>query len=138
LKPPREGRGLSTDVFVTALRNSLKEFRKICPDVKSSFLFTRDGVPVAEDAQCNYATMEKAVHILQSVAEKASTIGGLDTLLIDGDDGRVYVSSASDMYLTMVTSKDADMLYLSTVTRVIIPTILTLLQNAIPTSLKWG
>jgi predicted regulator of Ras-like GTPase activity (Roadblock/LC7/MglB family) len=128
---------LSTDVFVTALRNSLKEIRNICPDVKCSFLFTRDGALVAGDEQADDTAMEKAVRLFQNVAEKAAMIGGLDTFLIDGDNGRVYISCANDMYLAMVTSKNADMPYLRSVTRVIIPTILKLLESVVPTPLKF-
>jgi len=128
---------LSRDVFATALENSLKEIRNICPDVKCSFLFTRDGALVARDAQADDTLMEKAVRLFQNVSEKATMIGGLNTFLIDGDNGRVYVSCANDMYLAMVTSKDADMPYLRSVTRVIIPTILKLLESIVPTPLKF-
>jgi len=122
---------------VTALRNSLREIRNICHDVKFSFLFTWDGALVAEDAQAEGTMMENAVHLFKSVAEKAVTIGGLDTLMIDGDNGRVYISSADDMYLALVMSKDADVAYLRSVTRVIVPTILKLLESVVPTPLKF-
>lgn len=128
---------MSSDVFVTALRNTLKEIRNICPEVKCSFLFTRDGVLVAGDGQADDPVMEKAVPLFQNVAEKADIVGGLDSFLIDGSDGRVYISCAKDMYLAMVTSKDADMPYLRSVTRVIIPTIMKLLESIIPTPLKF-
>jgi len=128
---------LSRDVFVTALSNTLMEIRNICPDVKCSFLFTRYGALVAGDAQADDTVMEKAVRPFQNVAEKAAMIGGLDTFLIDGDNGGVYISCANDIYLAMVTSKDADMPYLRSVTRVIIPTILKLLESVVPTPLKF-
>ena len=123
---------MSKEVFVTALKNSLKEIRNICPDIKCSFLFTKDGTIVAEDALTDDIAMEKAVSPLQNIAEKAAMIGGLDSFLIDGSKGKVYISFANDMYLAMFMSKDADMLYLRSVTHVIIPTILKLLESVSP------
>lgn len=138
MKPPIEGKGLSREVFVTALRNSLKEIKSICSDVKCSFLFTKDGALIAEDAQTDdTVTMENAMHIFQSVAEKADTIGGLDTFMVGGDNGIVYISSAENMYLAMLTSKDADIMYLRSVTRVIVPTILKLIKSVVPTPLRF-
>ncbi len=128
---------MSRDAFTAALRNTLKEIGNICPDVKCSFLFTTDGILVAGDAQAEDTVMEKAVRLFQNAAENAAIIGGLNTFSIVGDNGRVYVSCANDMYLAMVTSKDADMPYLRSVTRVIIPTILKLLESIVPTPLKF-
>ncbi len=126
---------MSRDVYATALRNSLEEIRKICPDVKCSFLFTRDGTLVAGDAKAD--SVEMAAGPFQNLAEKADVIGGIDTVLIDGEGGRILLSRAKDMYLAMVTSKDADMPYLFSVTRVIIPTMLKLLESIAPTPLKF-
>ena len=62
---------MSKEVFVTALNSSLKEIRNICPDIKCSFLFTKDGTLVAEDALADDIAMEKAMGPLQNLAEKA-------------------------------------------------------------------
>lgn len=127
---------MSKEVFVTALNNSLKEIRNICPDIKCSFLFTKDGTLVAEDALTDDIAMEKAMSPLQNLTEKAVMIGDLDSFLIDGSKGKVYISYTNEIYLAMVLSNDADMLYLRSVTHVIIPTILKLLETVFPTPAK--
>ena len=128
---------MNEDVFAAALRNSLNEIRNICPDVGCSFVFTKNGVVVAGDAHADNRVLEKAVRSFQSLAEKADVVGGLDTLLIDGDKGKIYISCLDDMYLAMITSKDADIAYLRSITHVIVPTILKLLENILPTPLKF-
>jgi len=80
--------------------------------------------------------MEKAMGPLQNLAEKAVMIGDLDSFLIDGSKGKVYISYTNDIYLAMVLSKDADMIYLRSVTHVIIPTILKLLETVFPNPTK--
>lgn len=136
-KALKEGKGMSKDVYADALSNSLTEIKNICPDVSCSFIFTKDGMVVAGDAQAVGTMMEKLARAFESVAENAALIGELDTLLIDAENGKAYISCANDMYLAMITSKNADITYLRSVTRVIIPTILKLLKSIIPTPLKF-
>ena len=124
---------MDKDVYAAALRNALTEIRNVCPDVSCSFILTKEGTIVAGDAQADETTMEKAVHSFQSILEKAVAVGGLDTYLIEGKNGKVYLSHASNMYLTTITSKNADIAYLRSITRVIIPTILKLLESIVPT-----
>jgi len=128
---------MNKDVFAAALRNSLNEIRAICPDVGSSFVFTKDGVVVAGDAHVDNTVMEKAARSFQNIAEKTDVVGGLDTLLIDGDKGKVYISCLDNLYLAMITSKDADIAYLRSIAHVIVPTILKLLESILPTPLKF-
>jgi hypothetical protein len=65
-------------------------------------------------------------------------MGGISSFSVDGAQGRVYVSHINDMYLATATSKKVDENYLRSVTQVIIPTVLKLLESINPTPLKWG
>jgi len=126
---------MSKDVYAVALKSALTEIEKICPDVSCSFIFTKDGTIVAGDSEANEEKMEKTVRSFQSIAEKAEGIGGLQTLLINGEKGNVHLSHINGMYLTLATSKNADTTLLHSVTRVIFPTLLKLLENVTPTPL---
>jgi len=128
---------MSKDTYADALKNTLTEIKKICPDVSSSFIFKMDGVIVAGDSETGEETMEKTVNSFQSIAEKAEAIGGLQALLIDGEKGKVHLSRVNDMYLALAASKNADAIYLQSVTRVIVPTVLKLLESITPTPLQF-
>ncbi len=80
--------------------------------------------------------MEKMIHSFQTVAEKADTIGSLKAVYVNGKKGKVILSSVNDMYLALATSKNADTTYLHSVTRVIIPTVLKLIEIITPTPLQ--
>lgn len=127
---------MSKEAYAFALRNALNEIRNICPDVQTSFLFDKEATLVAGDSEAPEATLEKVVGSLEGMLEKADTIGGLNSLVIEGSKGNVHISCVNDMYLTMVSSKNADMRYLETVARVLIPTVIKLLDNLSPTPLK--
>lgn len=124
---------MSQDAYAVALKSALTEIEKICPDVSCSFIFTRDGTIVAGDSEANEEIMEKTVHSFQSIAEKANGIGGLQALLIDGEKGNMHLFRINDMYITLAASKKADTTILHSVTRVIFPTVLKLLESVTPT-----
>lgn len=120
---------MSNQAYAFALKNALAEIRNVCPDVQSSFLFNKEAAIVAGDAETPPATVKKVVKSLEPILDKADTLGGLNSLLIEGSNGNVHISSVKDMYLTMVASKKADMRYVETVARVLIPTVLKLLDS---------
>lgn len=120
---------MSSEAYAFALSNALTEIRHVCPDVQSSFLIDKDATVVAEDAETPKATVAEVVKSLDGILDKADTIGGFNALLVEGTKGNVHISSVKDMYLAMVTSKKADLQYVETVARVLIPTVVELLDN---------
>ena len=120
---------MQNEAYSIALRNALTEIKNICPDVQASFLFDRAGAIIASDTESPEAPFEKAINAMQGLLEKSETIGGLDSLTVNAQKGKVQISSVSDMYLAIVTSKNIDMMYLQTVSHVLIPTVIKLLDN---------
>ncbi len=127
---------MNRDLYAEALKNTLTEIRNICPGINSSFIFTKDGTIVAGDTKTADITIKKALNSFQSVAEKTGTIGGLHNFSVDGDKGKVHILRINDMYLVTATSENADANNLRSVTQVIVPTVLKLLESIIPAPLK--
>ncbi len=129
---------MSKDAYATALKTTLTEIKNVCPDIKSSFIFTKDGILIAGDAEASDITIKKVLHSFQDIREKAGTIGGLHELSVNAAEGNIQISQVREMYLVTATSKNADTKYLQTITGVIVPTVLKLLKNIIqaPTHLK--
>jgi len=127
---------MSNEAYAFALKNALTEIRNVCPDVQTCFLFDKDATVIAGDAETPEATLERVVSSLEGILEKVDTIGGLNSLVVECSKGNVHISCINDMYLTMVASKKADMKYLETVARVLIPTVIKLLDSLGPTPLK--
>jgi hypothetical protein len=73
--------------------------------------------------------MSQAANCLQSLAQKANTIGGLDNVLINGEKNKIYVSSINDMYLVAGLAKNADLVYFRTITSAVLPTVLKVLDS---------
>jgi len=120
---------MNEEVYTAALKNALVEIKNVCPDINKAFILMDNGTIVAGDEQVVDPSVERAASSLQSLAEKAMSVGGLNDLLIDGDKGKVYVSQVNGMYSVMALSKRADLPFLRTVTGIILPTILKVLNS---------
>ena len=132
---------MNEEVYAVALKNALVEIKNVCPDINKAYILMDNGTIVAGDEQAVDPSVERAINSLQSLAEKATSVGGLNDLLIDGDKGKVYVSQFNGMYSVMALSKRADLSLLRTVTGIILPTILKVLngispETALPTPIK--
>jgi hypothetical protein len=80
----------------------------------------------------------QVVDAFGDILEKADAIGGVECMTLECSKGRVNVSCIDNLYLVTVTSKKADVNYVNIVTRVLIPTVLKLLEKIHPAPLKWG
>lgn len=124
------------EAYASALSNALTEIQNICPDVKASFLLDKKANLIAGDIGTPQVTVDGVASALETVIAKSETIGGLDSLIVEGSKGSAHITSVDDTLLVMIAKKHADMKYLQTVSRVLIPTILKLSDHVAPTSLK--
>lgn len=127
---------MDNEAYSFALKNALNEIRNVCPDIKNSFMFREDGEIVAGDENTPKKTMVRVTDAFDGILEKAEAIGGVEGITLEAGKGRVNVSCVNDLYLVTVTSKKADMNFVNTVTRVLVPTVLKLLEKISPASLK--
>lgn len=127
---------MDNEVYTFALKNALNEIRNVCPDITNTFMFREGGEIIVGDENTSQKTMVHVVDAFDGVFEKADAIGGVECITIEGSNGRVNVSWLNDLYFVTVTSRKADMNYVNTVTRVLIPTVLRLLEKICPTPLK--
>jgi predicted regulator of Ras-like GTPase activity (Roadblock/LC7/MglB family) len=129
---------MNDEVYAFALNNTLNEIRHICPDIKHAFAFREDGETIAGDANTPQRTIVRVVDAFDGIIEKADSLDGIEGIVLEGNKGRLIVSCFNDLYLVTVTSGKADMKLVNTVTRVLVPTILKLVEQFNPASLKWG
>jgi predicted regulator of Ras-like GTPase activity (Roadblock/LC7/MglB family) len=127
---------MDNEVYSFALKNALDEIRNVCPDITNAFMFREDGEIIVGDENTPEKTMVHVVDAFDGVLEKADAIGGVECITIEGTNGRVNVSCVQDVYLVTVTSRKADMNYVNTIIRVLIPTVLRLLEKICPSPLK--
>lgn len=125
---------MSNEVYAFALKNTLKEIKNVCPDVTNTFIFTEDAKILAKDEDTTEENTDKTVNAFNDITERADTIGGVESITIQGTEGRVNIAHMNDFYLTAVSSKEADEKYVNALTRVLIPTVIKLVDEIHPAS----
>jgi predicted regulator of Ras-like GTPase activity (Roadblock/LC7/MglB family) len=126
---------MSNEVYAFALKNTLNEIKNACPDVSNTFIFKEDGKILAKDENTNEKTITKTVDAFGAITERADAIGGLKSITFHGANGRVNIACINDFYLTTIASKEADEKYVNTLTRVLVPTVLKLVEKIHPASI---
>jgi hypothetical protein len=125
---------MSNQVYALALKSTLEEIQNACPDVTSNFIF-KDYDLLAKTESVSDATVTQTRNAFNDISEKADALGGLEAITIQSAKGKVNIAAMNDFHLTTVSSKQADEKYINTLTRVLIPTVIKLveeIQSALP------
>jgi len=128
---------MNRDPYAIALNSALTEIKKAYPDIKNSFIFTKNGTIITGDQETDEKTMNNVLESFENLKEKAKAIGNLKSLHITAKNGKLTLSNIKDMHLLLATSKHADKNHIYSITHVIIPTILKTLETFAPTHLQF-
>jgi len=123
---------MSNQVYALALDNTLREIKNVCPDVTNIFVFEENAQTIAKDDETAQETINKTVDAFQAIKAKSETAGGLEAVTIQGSEGRVNIASINNFYLATVTSKEADEKFVNSLTRILIPTVVKLVDQIQP------
>jgi hypothetical protein len=119
---------MSNEVYALALKSTLQEIQNACPDVTSNFIF-KDGEIIAKTKNTEEETATQTINAFNDITERADVIGGLEAVTIQGAEGKINIAAMNDFYLTTVSSKEADEKYVNTLTRVLIPIVIKLVEE---------
>jgi hypothetical protein len=122
---------MNNEVYSFALKNTLQEIQNICPDVSNTFIF-KDGKLIAQDETTPEKTVNQTIDAFTAITEKADILGGLNAVTIQGANGQANIACMNDFYLTTISSKEADEKYVNTLTRILIPTVIRLVEKIHP------
>jgi hypothetical protein len=123
---------MSTEACNLALKNTISEIRNVCPDISNILVFRENGEVLAEDENTTEVAMKSAQENFHALAEKASAVGGIESVTFRGAESKVNLIQFNDLYITTVSSNGADDKTISNLTRVMIPTTLKIFQDIYP------
>ena len=119
---------MSNEVYALALKSTLQEIQNACPDVTNTFIF-KDGEILAKTKNTDKATAIQTIIDFNAMTERADILGGLEAVTVQGTEGKVNIAAMNDFNLTTVSSKQADEKYVNTLTRVLIPIVIKLVEE---------
>ena len=124
---------MSNEVYAFALKSTLDEIQNACPDMTENFIF-KDGKLVAKDQNTKEEDATQTITAFDAITERVDTLGDVKTVTIRSAEGKVTIATTNDFYLTTVSSKEADEKYVNTLTRILIPIVIRLLEKIQPAS----
>lgn len=129
---------MDPEIRTFALTNTLMEIQNICPDVKNSFIFLKNGQVLTGNPIASKKTITKCSKSFQEISDKTTTMGSIQSIRVQGSSGTLNISKMNDLYLGTITSADSKNDLTRTISNVLIPTILRLVDklSSQKTSLK--
>ena len=125
---------MSNEVYAFALKSTMDEIQKACPDVTRNFVF-KDGKIVAQSKNTTEEDATQTITAFDAITERADALGDVETITIQSAEGKVNIANMNDFYVTTVSSKEADEKYVNTLTRILIPIVIKLADKIQPASL---
>ena len=120
---------MSNQASAFALRNAVTEIQNVCPEVTNTFIFGENGEVVAQDQKTTPNTISNVHAAFRSLAEKSSVLGDVESISFKGQKARANISHFQDFYITNVASTEADEKTVTNLTRIMIPTMLRLVEQ---------
>jgi hypothetical protein len=125
---------MSNEAQTFALKITLDEIKKVCPDISNTFIFGEEAKILAKDDDTDDETVIKAADALNATTERHAALGGIDSITFQTDKGRVNLAQINSLYVATISSKESDEKTVNSLTRVIVPTVLRIMEKINPES----
>ncbi len=106
----------------------LDEIKNINDDVSQVFVFKNYKI-LSKDDCVKEEKANKTIEAFEAINNTANVIDGIESITIQGTNGRVDIDHNIDFFSTIVTSKEANQEKVNTLTRVLAPAIFEKFQN---------
>lgn len=120
---------MTEEIYSAALMNALIEIKNRYAAVKWSFLITKNGTVIISQENASNPNIEQSASSFQSLVEKADAVGSLESIVINGENGKIHVSYINDMYLVAGLARNADLNYFRNITGTVLSTVLKVLEG---------
>ena len=122
-----------TEETSITLQTVISEFKNISPEVTKAFIFKKDGEILASiEGNVEEEHAKKIADSFDEIASQAAVIGGLELVAVQGVSTQLEISSTNNSYLATVASRAADEKMVKALTRIIVPTVIKLLDQVNP------
>jgi len=119
---------MNSTIYASALKNTIGEIKNICPEVSETFVF-KDSDIIAKTDFSSKKTLDQAILALNSIEKEAKTVCGIKSIRIEGKKGKINLTNMENFNFATVLTNEADEKYVNTLTRVLVPTVIKLVDN---------
>jgi predicted regulator of Ras-like GTPase activity (Roadblock/LC7/MglB family) len=111
------------------LQTVVDEYSNLSPQTTNVFIFRKHGETIAANQATTEDQTKPAIANFADLAAKTELIGNLESLTINGVSEQLIISTIDDLYLATVSSKKANLKTLRSLSQVLIPTIVRLIDQ---------
>ncbi len=119
---------MNSTIYASALKNTIGEIKNICPEVSETFVF-KDSDIIAKTDSSSKKTLDQAILALNSIEKEAKTVCGIKSIRIEGKKGKINLTKMEKFNFATVLTTKADEKYVNTLTRVLVPTVIKLVDS---------
>jgi len=117
-----------TEAYSNVLQTIIDEFRNISPETTNALIFKNNGQTIAKTEATTEDQTKQLILNFSSITLQAETIGGIENLTIQAADSQLAITEMSDLYLATVSSRTANPEIVKSLTHVLVPTVVKLLD----------
>jgi hypothetical protein len=117
---------MATDAKALALQTALTEIKNACPGISNIFLLDENNDILAQDPNTTRELVTGTTNALSALVENAAVAGGIDFLTLHGTESNISFTRCQNNYAVTVTTPETDDKTITSLTRILIPTILKL------------
>jgi hypothetical protein len=112
-----------------ALQTVLDEFKNLSPETTNALIFKNNGQTIANTQATTETQTKKLILNFGSIASQAQSIEGIETLTIQAADSQLNITAIDNFYLATVSSREANQKIVKSLTQVLVPTIVRLVDQ---------
>jgi len=119
---------MNSTIYASALKNTISEIKNICPEVSETFVFKNSDI-IAKTDSSSKKTLDQAILALNSIEKEAKKVCHIKSIRIEGKKGKINLTNMEKINFATVLTNEADEKYVTTLTRVLVPTVIKLVDN---------
>ncbi len=119
---------MNSTIYASALKNTIDEIKNICPEVSETFVFKNSDI-IAKTDSSSKKTLDQAILALNSIEKEAKKVCHIKSIRIEGKKGKINLTNMEKINFATVLTNEADEKYVTTLTRVLVPTVIKLVDN---------
>jgi hypothetical protein len=124
---------MDTETSTLAFRTAINEIKNTCPGISNIFILDENKRLMTQDQNTTSELVDCAAESLATLAETACIAGGIESLTCSGTSQKINLTRYENNYVVTVASRETDEKALSTLARVMVPSMLKLAQEVATT-----
>jgi hypothetical protein len=113
----------------SALQTVIDEFKNLSPETTNALIFKNNGQTIANTQATSEDQTKKLILNFGSIASQAQSIDGVETLTIQAADSQLNITAIDNFYLATVSSRQANTKIVNSLTQVLVPTVVGLIDQ---------